>query len=796
MLNGKRKRAEAITGFYEWRHKKVQAEDVGSKSLCSFYEEKCNPPKSPLTSEYRFQVSQSSLYNAVKLQTDDDIQMILKDGPSAVKLDFRGRPPTLTKFQEGLICDALIDFEKTYNIITRWVLSNEALHMALMRRDDEELNDNDLYEVRACLRYVRVGGKDWIKGFLRRNPSITVSKKGRPIEKERAAKTQPEISVQHYRNLAHAYALCQIQRAITKGRNVSGWVLHEREGIVTRENGKGREAGRDVFEVKKVINDKGIEVEKIFIQCLNEELEPLNPDLVIALDEKPLYPDAPVGTRMSAVGVRHAVGCNRSSTWTLTPVITARGKLIHMQLITRGGSIATKLIAEIARDMFLCRTEKSIQTDDSFVDFAKSWIPKTSVTRETPGIVVVDGHSSHLTRDFSRLCMTNHIIPICEPSNLSILLQAGDNGVNSCIDKWYAEEYTTTFANLRGAVTMDHRIEAIHRVTMKLRQSTKLIQHCFRVVSVTGVLTDCVGHWKPSDFALGNQYRDSLLPKVDGRLLKAIFSLEQLTAPWNSAIVLPEDLAHQIAPELHEKFCSWLEEEADADQQSRFRTSITAYQISRAQRTDEELAVRLWGPRMERKFEENHNYSHYKGRVNISIGRNLGDDGAVLEAENSHRKAELADQDNIRKEKEREVRDNYEEPLTKLFISLKITEKGRPVTKEDLKTFAIANSLLFWPIPFPKNRNRPEQIGSILALIQISPAGTEYRKIPPPPAPVPPRVCFCFPPVVPLSSLPVPSPSSFPLPDTPPSLIPPSLSLLSGSYTSLPLPSSLSPSSL
>ena len=68
-------------------------------------------------------------------------------------------------------------------------------------------------------------------GIQKEEPQLTLSNVRRPVEKERAAKTQPEVVLMHFRLTAHAYALCQIQRAIGKGVVVPGWVLPSGEGV-------------------------------------------------------------------------------------------------------------------------------------------------------------------------------------------------------------------------------------------------------------------------------------------------------------------------------------------------------------------------------------------------------------------------------------------------------------------------------------------------------------------------------------------------------------------------------------
>lgn len=78
--------------------------------------------------------------------------------------------------------------------------------------------DEDNFDA-AVSRVVRMGGEDWLHSFKRRH-SIKTYEKKRPIEIERAIKSQPEISLNYWRLLYHVHALCQIHRRIASGKVV------------------------------------------------------------------------------------------------------------------------------------------------------------------------------------------------------------------------------------------------------------------------------------------------------------------------------------------------------------------------------------------------------------------------------------------------------------------------------------------------------------------------------------------------------------------------------------------------
>jgi hypothetical protein len=318
--------------------------------------------------------------------------------------------------------------------------------VALRRRNEAEIQSDRVWEEEALLRFIRVGGEKWTRAFLKRHSELTVSQTKRPIEMARAAKTQPEIVLQHYRNVAFTVALCQIQRKIASGVRVEGWILPATEGLVTRAEGKGRDPGSDVLEVREIENEEGESKRIIFVKPLNEPLENLDPRLLAALDEKPVIPDCPTDEKISACGIRHMIGCNRSSTWTINPVLLASGNLLATQLIIRGASICTDTVQRVSKEIVIHRHDNGVSSDRSWLEFGEVWMPQMKTSLSNPGMLFVDGHSSHLTRSFSKLAAQHNIYVICEPSNLSIMLQTGDNGANAFIGMEYARLISSFFS--------------------------------------------------------------------------------------------------------------------------------------------------------------------------------------------------------------------------------------------------------------------------------------------------------------------------------------------------------------
>jgi len=281
-MSGRKRALESATkDFYVWQE--AQKEEGQPKTLNEYCKLYVCAPKAPRKSEMRHAVARSTLYSIVKNHDESE------DPSGEIRIPKAGRPPTLTSKQERKIVDACKTFESEHGVVTKAVVIGEAKELALEPQGEEEEQCEALQEQQAAMRYNRVGGKHWMQKFLARNPEFTISHVRRPVEKERASKTQPEVALMYFRLCAHTYALCQIQRAIGEGKVVPGWVLPLDEGVVTREGGLGRDPGDDVLKfVKKEEGEEYLEVVPLGVP-----LEPLPRKLIVAVDEKPSPPMHP-----------------------------------------------------------------------------------------------------------------------------------------------------------------------------------------------------------------------------------------------------------------------------------------------------------------------------------------------------------------------------------------------------------------------------------------------------------------------------------------------------------------------
>ena len=108
----------------------------------------------------------------------------------------------------------------------------------------------------------------------------------------------------------------------------------------------------------------------------------------------------------------------------------------------------------------------------------KHFIP--NATRKGAYIMLVlDGHSSHLTPQFDKLCEENKIICLCMPAHASHLLQPLDVGCFSILKKAYGELIGEEMRNGVNSIDKDDFLQ-IYPITRKAAFKASTIQSSFR----------------------------------------------------------------------------------------------------------------------------------------------------------------------------------------------------------------------------------------------------------------------------------------------------------------------------
>ena len=123
-----------------------------------------------------------------------------------------GRPFTFTKQHEDEMVANIEEAEKLLGVLTTEQMRWEILGYALKPLTEEEKQDVDIHKKGIKARLLRCGGDDFLADFIMRNKVNHAT--GKAIEAHRAAKMQPEIFLEHFRNLICSYAIAQMHRAV------------------------------------------------------------------------------------------------------------------------------------------------------------------------------------------------------------------------------------------------------------------------------------------------------------------------------------------------------------------------------------------------------------------------------------------------------------------------------------------------------------------------------------------------------------------------------------------------------
>ncbi|RJE17441.1 Pogo transposable element, partial [Aspergillus sclerotialis] len=124
-----------------------------------------------------------------------------------------------------------------------------------------------------------------------------------------------------------------------------------------------------------------------------------------------------------------SIECVNSTGFVLPPTIIFKGKTYHYEAWYN----------DLPHDWRIEISDNGWTTDEIGLRWLeKQFIPST--TNRTKGkyrLLVLDGHGSHLTPNFDRLCSQNDIIPICMPPHSSHLLQPLDIGCFAPLKRAY-----------------------------------------------------------------------------------------------------------------------------------------------------------------------------------------------------------------------------------------------------------------------------------------------------------------------------------------------------------------------
>ncbi len=478
--------------------------------------------------------------SAPGLNVPDDAQFLLEPNHT---------PTVLPSVMEQRVLKSLSQFENCFGtgIITPTLIASTATHEVLSQLPEIQSTENvaSLWEsdhvqsrVEIILKQLKsVRSPEWMRSFLTRHrKSVRKTVRYRSLESHKAAKHQVELVLAHFRNVYQSEAMAQIQRHMARtNATIRGF---ERFHNIVQQvmPSDGTSPAPSLLEVR---------AEKLFVRALNVPLEHVHATMRFALDETPINPDSPL-TQAYTTNKGVPLSRGRASIWTLMPVLSADGRVLASLLLQRCQSLPVDTVKLTASsDLCVAATENAQQSDNSWVEFAKIWLPKCGCSFDNPGVVYIDGHTTHLTRAFIELAAKHSVYVVVEPSHTSMLLQVADVGVNRFLKRGYSQEYTASIcaSSLTGKVFDDlERFGCIVRTIRALESNSETIVNCFEKSALLSGYSDVKKHFPPSKFSAGSSLRDTALPRVSIDYVNAVLSLKNLAAARGAPVIVPEDL--------------------------------------------------------------------------------------------------------------------------------------------------------------------------------------------------------------------------------------------------------------
>jgi hypothetical protein len=188
-----------------------------------------------------------------------------------------------------------------------------------------------------------------------------------------------------------------------------------------------------------------------------------------------------VVTRAEYYG-RHSILQPGNREWvTAIEAICADGYLLPPCIIFKGKVAIAGWFDDLPKDWRFEVSNNGWTTDEIGLRWLqKHFIPHTnSRVRGRFQLLILDGHGSHLTPQFDRVCIENNIIPLCMPSYLSHLLQPLDVGCFAVVKR----AYSCFISNLarRGYNYIDKFdfLDDYQRARLEAFQQPAIIQNSF-----------------------------------------------------------------------------------------------------------------------------------------------------------------------------------------------------------------------------------------------------------------------------------------------------------------------------
>lgn len=237
------------------------------------------------------------------------------------------------------------------------------------------------------------------------------------------------------------------------------------------------------------------------------------------------------------------------------PALCASGDLMSSLILQRCQSVTVdsgKFSAH--HNVIIAATHNAQQSEETWISFARVWLPLCKATKANPGLIFMNGHTTHVTSTFIAECARHSLYVTVEPSHASMILQVADLGVDRFPKTQYAKEYTAAMciaaSSVRGFDDTE-RIGCAVRTLQALRERKDIIIRCFEKAGLTSGFVDVTSRFKVSTFSAGSSSRDTRLPSVTQFYIDAVLSIRNLCQKIGSPLTVPETVINQRLRSLH-----------------------------------------------------------------------------------------------------------------------------------------------------------------------------------------------------------------------------------------------------
>ena len=194
-------------------------------------------------------------------------------------------------------------------------------------------------------------------------------------------------------------------------------------------------------------------------------------------------------------------------------------------------------------ETMIAATDNAQQCAESRLIFAMIWLQRCETSFEKPGLVYIDGHSSHVTTASIQKASRNGLQVVLEPSHNSIILQVAEFGMNRFLETLYQQECTASLfmITVTRCVFDDFKwIVCIIRTLHALKSKPAHTVDCFRRCGLLTGYNDMRKHFPSAHFSAGSSFRDHNLPQIGDTHVRAVLSFSNLADARGAPVSIPE----------------------------------------------------------------------------------------------------------------------------------------------------------------------------------------------------------------------------------------------------------------